>query len=92
MMLLTMIKDRTASDKIFRDKAYEIAKDPKYYGSQTGLASLVYKSFDKKTAGSGFKTIHQNEQLAKELHKPIIKKLKKKQCIQHSKTIFVVMI
>ena len=43
------IKNRTAADKILRDKAYKIAKDPKYYGSQRGLASMVYKFFDKKT-------------------------------------------
>ena len=28
------IKNRTAADKILRDKAYKIAKDPKYYGAQ----------------------------------------------------------
>ena len=38
------------------DKAYEIAKDPKYYGSQRGLASMVYKFFYKKTSGSGINT------------------------------------
>ena len=47
------IKNRTAADKISRDKAYKIAKDPKYYGTQRGLASMVYKFFDKKTEGSG---------------------------------------
>ena len=75
------IKSRTAADKILRDKAYEIAKDPKYYGSQRGLASMVYKFFDKKTAGSGVKSIPQNEQLAEELHKPIIRKFKKRKSI-----------
>ena len=39
---------------------------------------MVYKFFDKKTAGSGIKSIPQNEQLAEELPKPIIKKLKKR--------------
>ena len=68
------IKNRAAADKILRDNAYEIAKDPKYYGSQRGLASMVYKFFGKKTAGSGVKSIPQNEQLADELHKPIIRK------------------
>ena len=38
---------------------------------------MVYKSFDKKTAGNGVKSILQNEQLAEELHKPIIRKFKK---------------
>ena len=68
------IKNRTAADKILRDKAYKIAKDPKYYGSQRGLASMVYTFFDKKIAGSGVKSIPQNEQLAEELHKPNIRK------------------
>ena len=53
---------------------------------------MVYKFFDKKTKGSGFtlanNSVPQNEQLAEELHKPIIKKLKKRKYIQHSKTIF----
>ena len=82
------IKSRTAADKILRDKAYKIAKDPKYYASQRGLASIVYKSFDSKTAGSGVKSIPQNEQLADDLYKPIIRKLKKNKYIQHSNTIF----
>ena len=38
---------------------------------------MVYKFFDKKTAGSGIKSMPQNEQLAEELHKPIIRKFKK---------------
>ena len=33
---------RTASDKILRDKAFNIAKNPKYDRSQRGLASVVY--------------------------------------------------
>ena len=37
------LKRRTASDKILRDKAFNIAKNPKYDGHQTGLASMVYK-------------------------------------------------
>ena len=44
------IKNRTAADKILRNKAYEIAKNPKYYGSQRGLASLVYKCFHKQNS------------------------------------------
>ena len=39
-----------------------------------GRASLVYKFFDEKTEGSGVKSMQQNEQLAEELHKPIIRK------------------
>ena len=33
---------RTASDKVLRDKAFNIAKNPKYDGYQRGLASMVY--------------------------------------------------
>ena len=41
---------------------------------------MVYKSFDNKTKSSGIKNeIKQNQQLAEELHKPIIRKLKKRQ-------------
>ena len=34
---------RTASDKVLRDKAFNIAKSPKYDEYQRGLASMVYK-------------------------------------------------
>ena len=68
---------RTQSDKVLRDKAFKITSDPKYDGYQRGLASMVYKFFDKKSSGSGI----TNYQLADQLHKPIIKKLKKKKSI-----------
>ena len=38
---------RTVSDKILRDRAFNIAANPKYDGYQRGLASMVYKFFDK---------------------------------------------
>ena len=66
---------RTASDKVLRNKPFHIAKNSKYDGYQRGLASMVYTFFDNKTKGSGIKNkIKQNEQLAEELHKPIIRK------------------
>ena len=68
---------RTASDKMLRDKAFNVAKNPKYDGYQRGLASMVYKFFYKNTSSSGVKSM-SNEQLAKELHKPIIRKFKKR--------------
>ena len=65
---------RTASDKILRDRAFNIAKNPKYDGYQKGLASMVYNFFDKKSKGNGvIIPLEFNEQLAKELHKPIIR-------------------
>ena len=39
---------RTASDKVLKDKAFNIAKNPKYDGYQRGIASMVYKFFGKK--------------------------------------------
>ena len=51
------------ADKLLRDKAFNIAKDPKCNGYQRGLASTVYKFFDKKTSGSDLKNI-PNEELA----------------------------
>ena len=72
------LKRRTFSDKVLRDKAF-IAKNPKYDGYQRGLASVVYKFFDKKSKGRGVNIpLEFNEQLAKELHKLIIRHLKKK--------------
>ena len=46
---------RIAYDKVLRDKSYNVAKNPKHDGYHHGLASLVYKSFDKKSSGSGVK-------------------------------------
>ena len=44
---------RTQSDKFLRDIAFRIASNPKYDGYQRGLASMIYKFFDKKSTGSG---------------------------------------
>ena len=44
---------RRASDKVLRDKAFNIAKNTKYDGYQRGLASMVYRFFNKKSKGSG---------------------------------------
>ena len=70
---------RTQSDKILKDKAFNIAKNPKYDGYQRGLASMGISFLiknplvDKSIKGSGIK---ENLELANELHKPIIKKFK----------------
>ena len=80
---------RTASDRFLRDKVFNIAKNPKYDRYQSGLATMVYKFFDKKSAsGSGVamlanksaasNEIKQNLQLAEELHKPIIRNFEKR--------------
>ena len=68
---------RTQSDKGLKDKTFKISSDPRYDGYQRGLTSMFYNFFDKKSSGSGIvnKPIHQP---ANELHKPIIKKFKKR--------------
>ena len=84
---------RTCPDKVLRDKTF-IIKNPKYDGYQRRLASMVYKFFDKKSKVSGIANneIKQNLQLAKELHKPIIRNFKKRKFILDLKTIFGVLI
>ena len=42
-------KKRTQSDKVLKDQTFGIASNPKYDGYQRGLASMVYKFFDKKS-------------------------------------------
>ena len=77
---------RTIADKALRDKAFKIASYQKYDGYQRGLASMVYKFFDKKSQGGGrplssasqIANNKENIQLADELHKPIIRKFKKR--------------
>ena len=71
---------RAASDKVLKDKAFNITKNPKYDGYQRVLASMVYKFFDKKSAVSGVtnNVIKQNLQLIEELHKPVIRNFKKR--------------
>ena len=70
------LTERTQSDKVLGDKAFKIASDPKYDGYQRGLASMIYKFFDKKSSGSGI--MEPNYQLADEIHKLIIRKVKKR--------------
>ena len=84
--------NRTEADKVLRDKAYDIASNPKYDGYKKGLASMVYKFFDKKSVGSGFKKLknmtkstaepialaRDSSILADELHKPIVRKFNKR--------------
>ena len=68
---------RTASDKVLRDKAFNIAKNPRYDGYQRGIASMIYKFFGKKSAllshksvsGSGVNT-HANNK-TKENQRPL---------------------
>ena len=42
---------RASSDKVLRDKAFNIAKNLKYDEYQCGLASVLSKYFDKTSTG-----------------------------------------
>ena len=80
---------RTESDKVLTEKVFEIASNPKYDGYERGLASMLYKFFDKKSKGSHIKSI-LNQQLADELYKPIIRKfMKKKFCSLFKDNIWI---
>ena len=71
------LKGRTQSDIVLKNKAFKIANNPKYDGYQRASASMVWKFFDKrskKVLGSGL----ENKQLADELHKPCIRKFKRR--------------
>ena len=78
--------NRTEADNVLRDKAYDIASNPEYDGYQRGLASMVYKFFDKKSTRSGIardttksSSVERSSSiLANELHKPIINKFNKR--------------
>ena len=73
------LKGRTQSDKGLEEKAFEIVSNPKYDEYQRGLASMVYKFFNKKSKGAGIKNeIKENQQLANELYKPVIRKFEKR--------------
>ena len=90
---------KTTSDKVLRDKGFNIAKNSKYHVYQKGLASMVYTFFDKKSSsfaeksakGNGF-AIKQNQLLPKELSKSSIKNFKNVKYIHYLKTLFGVMI
>ena len=64
----------TRSNKVLRDKASKIIRDPKFDHYQRGLASMVYKFFHKKSTGSDIAAIEPNYQLANELHKQVTRK------------------
>ena len=71
------LAERAQSDKVLRDKAFKIPSDPRHDGYQRGLASMVYNFFVKKSSGSGIAG-EPNYQLVNKLHKPIIRKFKKR--------------
>ena len=71
---------KTQSDKILKNKAFEIANNPKYDGYQRESASVVFKFFHKNSKGSGIKSM-SDQKLTRDLYKPIIRKFKKKKSL-----------
>ena len=70
---------RAAADKVLRDKAFIIAENPKYDRYQSGLASMVYNFFVKKTsAGADKSEIISNKELAEDFYHLIIRKFEKR--------------
>ena len=59
-----------------KDKAYEIAINPKYDGYQRGFSSMLYKFFDNKTGLEAKANV--SEEPAQELNKPVIKTFKRR--------------
>ena len=70
---------RTASERVFRAKTFNIAKTLKFDVYQTALVSMIHKFFDAKSCNSGVKSeIISRQQLAQELHEAIIRKFEKR--------------
>ena len=73
------IEHRLIADDKLKNSAYDIASNPEYDGYQRGLPSMVYNFFNSKLflikKGKGMKN---NEILAEELHKTVIKKFNKR--------------
>ena len=74
------LKRRAVSDKILRDKVFNIAKNPKYDGYQRGLAV------------SGVNIPLEFNELAKELHNQLSENFKKEKFILDLKIIFGMLI
>ena len=56
----------------------EYCQKSKIWWNQRRLASVIYNFFDKKSSGSGTKNENiSNKELAEQLHKPIVRKLRK---------------
>ena len=88
----TYLSKRKASDKVLYDKAFNIAKNPKYNAYKCRLALMVQKFFDKKSSrvstsgGTINSKIMSNQELAKKLYKTIITNMKKEKYTHLLKT------
>ena len=100
MKLLNMHTELDLPINAFRDKAFNVAKNSKYDGYQKGLASIVYKCFDKKSAkvstNRGTRIVSDavpdNQQLAKNGKSQLLEKSKNLTYIHLLNTKFRVVI
>ena len=84
---------RIQPDKVLKDKAFKIASNPKYDGYQRGLASIVFKFFDKKSVGGV--VLNQQCQVSNfqmNIMNQLLENLKEEEFIHHLKTILGVLI
>ena len=81
----------TQSDKVLRYKAFRIASDPKYDGYERGLASMVYKFFDK-TLVEVVSLMNQIINWQRSFINQLFKNSKKVKLIRLLETIFGVLI
>ena len=87
------LNKRTQSEKLLRDKAFEIANDPKYDGYQRGMVSMVYKFFHENSASlsdlsaesSGIKSMPINKS-QKNFINQLLENSKEEECILRLKT------
>ena len=80
---------RTAQDKVLRNKAFNIAKNPKYDGYQRGLASQVHRFLIKKPlAVVLIIKLNKINNLQINFTNQLLKKFKTEEFIYHLKTIF----
>ena len=87
------LERRTQSDEVLKNKAFEIACNPKYDRYQRGLVSMVFKYFDKNSKGSGIKNkIEENQQLAMNFINQLLGSLKKGKYILLLRIMFGVLI
>ena len=77
--------DGTKSDKALKDKAFRIASNAKYNWYQRGLASMIYKVFDKKSGSSGIKSVNN---MKMNFINQLLENLTKEGFILHWKIIF----
>ena len=89
MEILKLYPEEQILIKCYTDKTLNIAKNTKYNEYQRGLISMVYHFFDKKPSGSVVKNESMSSQeLAEELHKAIIRKVRKRKTHYFLKEMF----